>query len=146
LEMTPQEEKELLLRLVVKVATMQLAEGGITPFGATLGSRRNVKLLLSKNWKREVTTQDDFEKYWIRELRQAAAAEVCRMACACADVRVPMEDGRLVPAVLIHVEHTEGSAEDVVYPYRRDDESMVVFGEPTSAETACQIFNTNESS
>jgi hypothetical protein len=144
--MTSQEEKELLLRVVTQLAAKQLAEGGITPFGATLGSRRNVKLLVPKDWKREVTTQDELEKYWIRELRKATVADSSRMACSCADVRVPMEDGRLVPAVLIHVEHAEGSAEDVVYPYRLDDESMVVFGEPTSAATESQIFNGKESS
>jgi len=144
--MTSQEEKELLLKLVTKLAAMQLAEGGITPFGAALGSRRNVKLLVPKDWKREVTTQDELEKYWIRELRKVTVEDSSRIACSCADVRVPMEGGRLVPAVLIHVEHAEGSAEDVVYPYRMDDGSMIVFGEPTSVATECQIFNASESS
>jgi hypothetical protein len=137
--MTPQEEKELLLRVVVRVAAMQLKEGGLVPFGATLGLKRDVKLLMPKSWKQTPTTRDELEGYWIRELRQATASGTCKTVCSCADVRVPKGE-KLVPAVLIHVEHAEGSAEDILYPYQKDEGSVVVFGEPTSAATEHQIF------
>ena len=50
--MTPQEEKELLLRVVTKLAGKQLEqEGGFITFGATLGSNRDVRLLMPKSMK-----------------------------------------------------------------------------------------------
>jgi hypothetical protein len=137
--MTPQEEKEQLLKVVVRVAAIQLKEGGLVPFGATLGFSRNVKLLMPKGWAPSPTTPGQLEGYGIRELRLATAAGACKTVCYCADVRVPVEQ-KLVPAIFIHIEHAEGSAEDILSPYRKDQGSDVVFGEPTSAETEHQIF------
>jgi len=137
--MTPQEQKDLLLGVVTKLATKRLEEGGFIPFGATLGSKRDVKLLMPKSMKQNVT-RDELEAYWIRELRKATAEDACKTACSCADVRVPVGEGELVPALLIHVEHAEGSAEDILYPYRKDESSGIVLGEPTSAAIKHQIF------
>ncbi len=137
--MTPQEQKELLLRVVVKVAAIHLENGGLFSFGATLGARRDVKLLTPKSMKKDVS-REELEEYWKRELRKSTGEDGRKTACWCADVRVPMDDGRLVPAVFVNFEHADGSAEDILYPYRKDEGSAVFFGEPTSAETAPQIF------
>jgi len=128
-----------LLKVVVRVAAIQLKEGGLVPFGATLGFSRSVKLLMPKGWKPSPATPDQLEGYWIRELRLATVASACKSVCYCADVRLPVEQ-KLVPAIFIHVEHAEGSAEDILSPYRKDEGSTIVFGEPTSSETAHQIF------
>ena len=68
--MTLQEEKELLLRVVTKLAAKLIGEGGFVPFGATLGPGRNVKLLMPKGWK-ENATRDELEACWSRELKKA---------------------------------------------------------------------------
>jgi hypothetical protein len=136
--MTPQEEKNLLLRVVIRLAGTQLESGGLTPFGATLGSERDVKLLVPKGFKKN-PTRDEVEAYWAGELRKANATGKCKTVCSCADVRVPVEGGNLIPGVLIHIEHAEGSAEDVLYPYR-NDEGSVVFGVPTSVKAELQVF------
>lgn len=140
--MTPQEEKELLLRVVTKLVRKQLEKGGFIPYGATLGSNREVQLLMPKSMKRDVT-RDELDAYWVQTIRQAVATGECKTACWCADVREKAEDGTLVPAVLIHVEHAETFSEDILYPYRKDENSGVVFGEPMSELTEHQIFTSS---
>jgi len=137
--MTPQEEKELLLRVVTKVAKKQLEQGGFIPFGATLGSNRDVQLLMPKSMKPNVT-QDELDAYWVRTLRKAAAGGECKSVCSCADVRIQADDGTMVPALLIHVEHTDNLSEDILYPYEKDERLGIVFGELKSEETEHQIF------
>jgi hypothetical protein len=139
--MTPDEQKDLLLRVVIRLAGKQLEKGGFVPFGATLGTARDVKLLMPKKFKQDAT-RDEVETYWAEELRNATAIGNCKTACSCADVRVPMHDGSLVPGVLIHIEHAEGSAEDIIYPYGKD-EGAVVFGEPTRVGVERQIFTSS---
>jgi len=139
--MTPKEEKELLLRVVTKLAGQQLEKGGLIPFGATLGSKRDVQLLMPKSMKQDVTT-DELDAYWVRALRQAVATGECKTVCSCTDVRMQANEGLLVSAVLVHVEHVDTFAEDILYPYRKDGGSGVVFGEPTGEATEYQIFTT----
>jgi hypothetical protein len=140
--MTPQEEKELLLRVVTKLVRKQLEKGGFIPYGATLGSNRDVQLLMPKSMTRDVT-RDELDAYWVRTLRQAVAAGECKTVCWCADVRVQAEDGTLLPAVLIHVEHADTFSEDILYPYRKDEGSRILFGERTSQATQHQIFTSS---
>jgi hypothetical protein len=97
--MTLQEEKDLLLRVVTKLAAKLIGQGGFVPFGATLGPGRNVKLLMPKGWK-ENATRDELEAYWSRALNKATTEADCKTVCSCADVRVPMESGDLAPASL----------------------------------------------
>jgi hypothetical protein len=137
--MTPQEEKELLLRVVTKLVRKQLEKGGFIPYGATLGSNRDVQLLMPESMKRDMT-RDELDAYWVRTLRQAVGVGGYKTVCWCADVRVQAEDGTLLPAVLIHVEHADTFSEDILYLYRKDESSGVVFGEPTSEATEHQIF------
>ena len=49
--MTSQEEKELLLQVVIKLAVKLIGEGGFVPFGAILGPGRKANILMPKNWK-----------------------------------------------------------------------------------------------
>lgn len=138
--MTPQEEKELLLRVVTKLAGKQLEqEGEFITFGATLGSNRDVRLLMPKSMKQDVT-RDELDAYWVRTLRQAIAAVECGTVCSCVDVRLQTNDGAQVTALLIHVEHAHAFSEDILYPYRKDEDAGIVFGEPTSETRERKIF------
>ena len=114
--MTPREEKDLLIRVVRKLAITQLIKGGFIPFGATLDSKRHVQLLMPKSMKKN-TTRDELQVYWARELKQAAASGACKTVCWCADVRADSDGGALVPAVFVHIEHCDAYAEDIFYPY-----------------------------
>ena len=136
--MTPQEEKALLLRVVTQLAAKFLLKGGFIPFGATLGPNRNVDLLMPEGMKKDVT-RDELDDYFGKELRRAAAGEQRKTACFCAHVG-EVEGRVLFPAVLVHVEHTEAYAEDVLYPYQLNDVPEVVFGNPTIANTDRNIF------
>ncbi|HYX68211.1 MAG TPA: hypothetical protein VE825_03685 [Terriglobales bacterium] len=145
--MTPEEEKALLLRVVIKVARLEIQQsGGLVPFGATLGSKRDVCLLRPK----EVTgtvTRDKLEDYWKREFGKAAAAGECRTVCCCADVRVARDQGgSLVPALLIHIEHVEAGGEDVVYPHWKGEDSEVVLGEATGVPVTWGVFQVERQS
>src|ERR1700758_2172644 len=113
--MTLQEEKELLLRVVTRLAAKLIGQGGFVPFGATLGPGRNVKLLMPKGWK-ENATRDELEAYWSRELKKATTEPDCKTVCSCADVRVPMDNGDLAPGILIHLEQIGSPAEDICLP------------------------------
>ena len=141
--MTPQEQKELLLRVVTKLAVSRLEKGGFVPFGATLGSGRDVKLLMPTGWK-ENATRDEHEAYWTRELRKASLSGECKTVCSCADVRLPREGEEPVPAILIHMEHAEDSAEDIMFPYAKDESATIVLGTPTSVLTEHHIFKPSE--
>jgi hypothetical protein len=57
-------------------------------------------------------------------------------------VRVQANDGLLVSAVLVHVEHVDTFSEDILDPYRKDEGSGVVFADPTSEAAEYQIFTT----
>jgi hypothetical protein len=137
--MTPLEEKELLLRVVTKLAQTQLEQGGFIPFGAVLGSKRDLKLLRPKSWKQN-PTRDDVEGYWFRELKKHAEKEGCRSLCFCADVWIPTEGDQLLPAILVHIEHVESDAEEMLYPYGKDEGSRVVFGKRTSETVERRVF------
>jgi hypothetical protein len=139
--MTPQEEKDLLLRVVIKVARLELEQGaGLVPFGATLGAKRDVCLLRPKEVAGAVT-RDKLEDYWKRQLRQAVSAGECRAVCCCADVRLQQGEGQLVPALLIHVEHVDDGGEDIMYPHWKDEDSQLVLGQPTGAPATWGIFD-----
>jgi hypothetical protein len=137
--MTAEEQKSLLVRVVIKLALKLLKEKGFYPFGAVLGTKRNVQIFMPKGWKPN-STRDELEAYWFKELRRSTATGDYVAACFCADVRVPVNAGNLVPAMLVHIEHAEASAEDGLYPYLKDQQSKVSLGSPTFVVTAPQIF------
>jgi hypothetical protein len=138
--MTPTEEKHLLVRVVAKLAMAQLNAGGFMPFGATLGNARDVQMLIPEAMKQGVT-MDELDEYWTQELRKAAAAGQCKSVCSCTYGKIPTEDGTLVSALLIHVEHPEADAEDIVYPYHTDKDAKAVLDEPVSEVTERRVFS-----
>jgi len=140
--MTPEEEKQLLLQVVTKLAVKLIGQGGFVPFGATLGPGRSVKLLMPKNWKRNAS-REEVEDYWSSELKKAATQPDCKTVCSCADVRMPMDNGELAPCIFIHIEHAQSFAEDIGYPYVTDRKSEVKLGLPTSVETEPRVFVRN---
>jgi hypothetical protein len=137
--MTPREEIDLLLRVVTRLAQQQLEKGGFIPFGAVLGSNRDVQLLMPKGWKKD-STQDEMEAYWYSELRKHAAKDGCKVVCFCADVRVPMEVGEYTLAVNVYIEHPQAEPENIYYPYRQNAGSHVQFGQPTTVKTEHHVF------
>ena len=130
------------MRVATKLATKLIGQGGFIPFGATLGPGRNVKLLMPKNWKKDAT-RDELESYWSGELKKAAAEAECKTVCSCADVRVPVDNGELVPGIFIHLEQAGPLAEDIVYPYLMDGNSEARLGTPTSVEAEPRVFTTD---
>jgi hypothetical protein len=137
--MTPQEKKALLLRVVTKLAAQQLENGGLTPFGATLGEKREVQLLVPDRIKPDATLEE-LDAYWTRELRQAAAKGDCDTVCTCIHVGMQTEEGISVPALLIHIEQADAFSEDILYPYEKGERSEVIFSEPTTEAAEYQIF------
>jgi hypothetical protein len=137
--MTPQEERELLLRVVTKLAGMRLEYGGFIPFGATVDSKREVQVLAPDSMKQEVTPKE-LDGYWSRELQAVVAKGAYKTVCYCAAVLAPVEDGGFIPAVLIHIEQAEADPEDLFYPYRKDAASKIIFGEPTRAQAERLVF------
>jgi hypothetical protein len=137
--MTLEEEKELLLRVATKLAIKLIGKGGFVPFGAMLGPGRNVKLLMPKDWKKDAT-REEVEAYWSRELKNATTEAPCKTVCSCADVRVPMDSGELLPGIFIHLEQAGPLAKDIVYPYVKDGNSEAMLGTPTSVESEHRVF------
>ena len=132
--MTPQEEKQLLLRVVRPLAKVQLENGGFIPFGAALGTKRDVQLLMPKSMKKDVK-REELEAYWNKQFRPIIAGQDCKTVCTCADVGLSGDQGGLVWGVLIHIEQADSDAEDIFTPYTRDQNSKVTFG-PETRETA----------
>jgi hypothetical protein len=84
--MTAADDKKLLLGVALRLAAEQLEKGGLPPFGAVLGSKRDVQLLMPKSFSKRTVTQEDLEEYWFRELRKFATTDGCKAVCFCADV------------------------------------------------------------
>ena len=139
--MTPEEEKSLLLRVVVRIAQTQLEKGGFIPFGATLRAGRDVQLLIPKGAPGGNTTIELVNAYWSRQMAKAIESGDVRALCTVADVRESNSDGRLVPGVFIHIEHFSGDAEDLLYLYSKLENSQVRFQEPTRETTTLKFFN-----
>jgi hypothetical protein len=59
-------------------------------------------------------------------------------------VRVTDGDAKLVPGVFIHVEHSGGEAEDILYPYAKDENSNVTFLKITRAAAQLQFFSISD--
>lgn len=140
--MTPQEEIELLLRVVARIALTQLETGGFIPFGATLGSSRDVKLLIPNSAKGEMTIEV-VDAYWKKQMNKAIETGDVKALCTVADVRVTDGDAKLVPGVFIHIEHSGGDSEDLLYPYTKDADSKVTFLEVTRARANLQFFTSS---
>jgi hypothetical protein len=141
--MTPLEEKQLLLRVVLRLAKEQLEKGGFIPFGAVMGTKRDVQLLMPKSMKKDVK-QDELDAYWNKQFAPIVAGQDCKTVCTCADVRLSGEQDKLVPGVLIHIEHADSDAEDIFTPYTRDENSKVIFG-PETRETVQRFVFVSES-
>jgi hypothetical protein len=138
--MNPQEEKELLLRVVMRLVQQHLGADGLYPFAAVLSRGREVKLLVPKGMKQKPTA-DELERYWLGELRNTIAdGHDARAACYCAAVQAPTEQGGLVPGVWVFLEHIEDGAGDLVFPYWKNDQSEYVFGDPTVVAAERKIF------
>ena len=140
--MTPQEEIELLLRVVARIAQTQLEKGGFIPFGATLGSGRDVQLLIPNSAKGEMTIEV-VDAYWRKQMSKAIETGEVKALCTVADVRVSNGDAKLVPGVFIHMEHSGGDSEDLLYPYTKDAQSKVTFLEVTRAVANLQFFTSS---
>lgn len=141
--MTPQEEKELLLRVVVRVATQQLELGrGFYPFGAILGANRDVQLLMPQSMKTDVR-EDELKSYWVRELRKAIeqGRATFKTACYCTDVRITLETSELVPAISAHIEHANADAETITYPYCWSHDAKPLLNEPTRSPAEHLVFS-----
>ena len=144
--MTPLEEKDLLLRVAVRVAQTQLEKGGIIPFGATLGEGRDVQLLIPNSAKGNMTIEI-VDAYWRKQMAKAIEAGNVKALCTVADVRVTDDRGKLVPGVFIHIEHSAGDAEELLYHYAKDDNTTVTFIEVKREPTILQYFiSTNDAS
>jgi hypothetical protein len=139
--LTPQEEIELLLRVVARIAQSQLEKGGFIPFGATLEAGRDVQLLMPNSAKGEMTIEV-VDAYWRKQMSKAIETGNVKALCTVADVRVTDADAKLVPGVFIHVEHAGGDSEDILYPYTKDADSKVTFLEVTRAVANLQFFST----
>jgi|SRR6266446_1083331 len=137
--MTPDEEKQLLLRVVLRLAKDQLEKGGFIPFGATLGTKRDVQLLMPKSMKKDVK-RDELDAYWNEQFRPFVAGQGCKTVCTCADVCLSGDEGGLVRGVLIHIEHADSAAEDIFAPYTRDENSKVTFGRETREAAERFVF------
>jgi hypothetical protein len=137
--MTPRKEIDLLLRVVTRLAQKRLEKGGFIPFGAVLGSNRDVQLLMPEGWAKDCT-RDEVETYWYAELRKHAAKDGCKVVCFCSDVGVPMEAGQYILAVNVYIEHPQAEAVNMFYPYTKNSESHVEFGQPTTVKTEHHVF------
>ena len=119
---------------MTKLVAKLIRQGGFVRFGATLGPGRNVKLLMPESWK-ENATRDEVEMYWSRELKKAVDMRVSAITvCSCADVRIPLENGNLLPASLFTSNRVKSCGEDIVYPYQKGQDSEVKLGIPTSVQ------------
>jgi hypothetical protein len=141
--MSALENKELLLSVVTKFAAMQLKKSGeLMPFGATLNATRKVELLIPKSIKQNVTP-DELSTYWARELRTAAEKSDSPTVCSCCAGLFRQESGSLSPSLFIHIEHADAYSEDVLYPYRKETDGNIAFGERESESVAHQVFPIN---
>jgi hypothetical protein len=137
--LTPLEEKDLLLRVAVRVALTQLEKGGILPFGATLGAGRDVQLLIPNSAKGNMTIEI-VDAYWRRQMAKAIEGGNVKALCTVADVRVTDSEGKLVPGVFVHVEHSAGDAEELLYHYAKDENAAITFLEIKREATTPQYF------
>lgn len=141
--MSTLENKELLLRVVTKFAAMQLKENAeLMPFGATLNSTRKVVLVMPKSMKQNVT-HDELSSYWTRELRAAAQKSDSPTVCSCCAALIPQEDGATLPVVFVHIEHAGSYSEDIFYPYSKEMDGTIRFGERAAQPVEHQVFLLN---
>jgi hypothetical protein len=138
-----QEQKQVLLQVATRLAAWHIERGGFIPFGAVLGPGRYIKLIRPKSWKQN-PTRDEADAYWGRVLRRGSNETGGRTVCSCSEVRAHWEGGELIPGVLIHIEQAEILSEDIFYPFEKTESCQVVFGPPTAAKTAPQVFGTSE--
>jgi hypothetical protein len=137
------DNKELLLRVVTKLAATQLKENDLLiPFGATLNSTRKVNLLLPKSMKPNVTP-DELSQYWAKELREAAEKSDSLTVCSCFAGFIPSADGSDLQMIFIHIEHAGAYSEDALYPYTREIDGNICFGERSINSADHQVFLTN---
>jgi hypothetical protein len=87
-------------------------------------------------------TRDELEAYWINQLQESVTKSQgdSKAAFFCVAVLIPAKDGKMVPAVIVYLDHTTAGAEDIFYPYWKDERSKFVLGEPISSPAAHRIF------
>jgi hypothetical protein len=139
--MAKRQDIELLLRVVTQFVEKQLTPAGILPFGATLGSTRDVQLLLPKTIKPDAQMHE-LDAYWRQELAKPIAAGGCKAVCYCVDLRVKASgEGTQSTVVFIHIEDSEGCAEDVLYDYQFANDLKVILGDPYVEKSDQRLFS-----
>jgi hypothetical protein len=84
----------------------------------------------------------ELDAYWKRELAKPIAAGGCKAACYCVDLRVKASgEGTQSSVMFIHIEDSEGGAEDVLYAYHFVDDSKVILGNPAVEKSDQRIFS-----
>lgn len=135
---TAGDELDRLRRIMKDLAEKQMEHGLAIAFAVILGSRRDAKVIMTEDYE-PVSSRSELAAFWSHELTQVVGSE-SRGAGYCVSLRLPGENQL---GVLVHLEHVEGSSEDVLYRCRKDAQSgKMLLEEPVSRLVPRHIFAT----
>ncbi len=130
---TPKQESESLMDEMLPFAKHMLGNyGQFSPFGGLIKTDEQI-ILLGAGPGEEPAERRDLVNVLSDGFRQRALTGEIRAAAIVAHVTVPLSgQAKKVDAVRISLDHHDGYAVHVFFPYRKDG-TMVTFAEPFAA-------------
>ena len=111
------------------------------PYGAVLDERLDVELV-GANLRGEIPQADELVEGLIRMLREHAHERSCRATALVVDVRVqPPKGGDETDAVMVSLEHSDGTLVDVFLPYTLQASGEVRYGEMFTTSGEGRVFD-----
>jgi hypothetical protein len=132
-----------LVGVAVPFAEDQLSRNGVlAPYGASTDLSGEVAHRMAYLEPNEDDELDSSEAIQLMTEGFRLEKDTLRGTCIVADVSIKLEEGGVLDAVRLHIEHSEGLSMHIVKPYELDGESgTVAFGESAVVPAQAQVWS-----
>ncbi|MEV7661298.1 hypothetical protein [Paenarthrobacter sp. NPDC089316] len=132
-----------LVGAAVPFAQDQLSRhGALAPYGISTDLEGEVGHHMAYQEPNEDHEMDSAESVQLMTEGFRQNKDSLRGTCILADVRVQVEEGEVVDAVRLHIEHAEGLSMHILKPYELDGQSgTVAFGESAVVPAQAQVWS-----
>jgi hypothetical protein len=140
--MTGAADLDLVCGFLTAVAESELKlHGRFAPFGVVLDENGRLQMVAGA-LSEELDSTEKILNFWFTALRQATEGKCHRAAGFCCDVLLMKPaSGKKADALQLWVEHSDGTAQTIWFPYGNDHTGKLQLGKPVSKSLAPRIFN-----
>lgn len=140
--MTAAADLDLVCGFLMAVAESELKlHEKFAPFGVVLDEDGKLQMVAGALTE-ELDSTEKILNFWLTALRQATEGKCHRAAGFCCDVLLMgPASGKQADALQLWIEHSDGTAQTIWFPYAKDDTGKIQLRKPVTKSLAPRIFN-----